>query len=117
MFWQGGPVVSGSRPPLATAIQSAMDAKGWNQRETSESSGVSIRTLQRMLNPKPQADLKPWRSTLGKLALALEAPGLVDYSVRPTPEEIEDRLSEVEEGLRRLQEAVLRHLDGDQQPS
>lgn len=102
---------------MAKVLQSAMDEKGWGPTETAREAGVSYRTVRRIVSPQEGDPWKPWRSTLSKLARALERPGLVEYSVRPTPVEIEDRLSEVEEGLQELRAMILERLDGDRQPS
>jgi transcriptional regulator with XRE-family HTH domain len=99
---------SGKRPPLATALQSAMDAKGWGPEETARQAEIEPRTVYRYLSPKPPR--APHRSVLSKLARALGTPELVDFSVRQSPTDLEERLASLEERV----DLLLEHLDGDQ---
>lgn len=100
-------MASEQRPPLATALQIAMDEKGWSIAETERQSGVDERTIYRYLSDKPPK--KPRRSVLSKLALALGAPGLVGFSSRQPPPAVEERLTRLEERV----DFLLEHLDGD----
>lgn len=102
---------------MAKVLQSAMDEKGWGPTDTAREAGVSYRTVARILTSGPNDPWKPWRSTLSKLARALDRPGLVDYHVKPSPEDIDDRLSEVEEALGELRAIVLQRLGGAQPTS
>lgn len=102
---------------LITSLEQAMRMKGWGPTETAAEARIGESHLYKILAGKIA---RPQLQTLTKLARALDAPGLLEFSSRSTPAELETRLAELEheyealdDRLTQLERLAPRQLDGD----
>lgn len=98
------------RPPLAQALKAAMAARGYGPELTAREAGLDPSHLYKILRGEVP---NPTIATLEKLARTLDAPGLLDYRIRPTPEDLESQIAELRQDFDQLQRLVLERLDED----